>query len=33
VEKPLTASGMTNALIIALPATTTANSFYRFVKP
>jgi hypothetical protein len=33
VDKPFTASGMTNALRIPLPATTTANSFYRFVKP
>jgi hypothetical protein len=33
VLKPLTTSGMTNTLKIALPATTTTSSFYRFSKP
>jgi hypothetical protein len=33
VLKPLTASGMTVPLRVALPASTGTNNFYRFVKP
>jgi hypothetical protein len=33
VVRPLTASGMTAPLRVALPASTGTNNFYRFVKP